>query len=217
LQADGGDLPGEQRRGGGLRGELRRRHLLHGHANRHSLTLVLAALLLALASCGAVARQAFESPTARPRLQPAEILLDTGRKYGVVASGIGVTVRATPDPTAASMGSLKFTQIVATTGEASGADGQVWRRISTGGWVARDGLLVFSTLREALNLVVELRVFSGPDVRRPGGPAPPRPPAPAPTGTIAPGATRPATTSTATTTATVTRTPTPSSTPTPAR
>jgi hypothetical protein len=144
------------------------------------------------------------------------VVLDTGRRYGVVASGVGVAIRSAPDPRASQIGTLRFTQIVATTAEASGADGQVWRRLSTGGWVPRDGLLVFNTVREALNLVVELRVFSGPEVRRPGGPAAPRPLLPTPTPRASPDSTRSAGTASPspTPTATVAPSPTPPRTPT---
>jgi len=138
-------------------------------------------VLVVGSGCTPVRGQDFGTATARAKLRPSEVLLDTGRRYGVVASGIGVTIRSEPDPSASQVGTLRFTQIVATNGEASGADGQVWRQISTGGWVPRDGLLVFNTLREALNLVVELRVFSGPEIRRPGGPGAARPLLPTPT------------------------------------
>ena len=144
------------------------------------------------------------------------MVIDVGRRYGVVASGIGLTIRTDPDPTAAPVGQLRFAQVVATTGQASGADGKPWRRLESGGWASQDALLIFNTVREAINLMVELRVYSSPDLRRAGPPLP-RLPAPTPPRTPSPGgsATPGPPTVTPTRTATATVTPTPSPTPRP--
>lgn len=131
----------------------------------------------------------------------------------MVASGIGLAIRADPDPNAPALGQLRFAQVVATTGEASGADGKPWRRLESGGWASREALLIFPTVREAVSLMVELRVYSSPELRRA---APVGPRAPLPTPMRAPASAGRATVGPSPTPApTPTRTPTPTVTPSP--
>jgi hypothetical protein len=92
-------------------------------------------------------------------------VLQTGRRYAVVGSGVGVTARQEPGPSARPVASYGFASVVATTAETSGADGRVWRRVESSGWAPRESLLVFGSVGDAAELATELRVFAPRELR----------------------------------------------------
>jgi hypothetical protein len=92
-------------------------------------------------------------------------VLQTGRRYAVVGSGVGVTARQEPNPAARAVASYGFASVVATTAETSGADGRVWRRVEGSGWAPRENLLVFGGVGDAAELATELRVFAPRELR----------------------------------------------------
>ncbi len=134
--------------------------------NRLAALSALILLIALVSACQPLRGDEFDSGQPKS-LKPVanEIILTVGRRYGVAASGTGVQLRTAPDPSAATVESLRFATVVTITAEASGSDGKTWRRVDNRGWATRDGLFVFTNLRDAMNLAIELRVYSSPTVR----------------------------------------------------
>lgn len=161
----------------------------------------LGLLLVMLSACQPISRSAYEgAPAPAQTVVPGGVLLELGSRYVVVTSGVGATVRAEPDPAARTIDTLKFGSVALAGAETNGADRRTWRQVESRGWSAREGMLVFDRLSDAIALAVELRVFSTPGQRaalagvvptprppfsapaKPGEATPtPRPPVPTPT------------------------------------
>lgn len=146
-------------------------------------------------------------------LARGDVVLDLGRRYAVVAAGGGARLHASADPASPQVGTAPFAAVLATTGEVSGADGKIWRRVEDRAWSPREGLLIFGGVRDAVALSIELRVHSPPSFRANGPVVTATPPSGLPVPTPKPGV-KPATTPTARPSATVTPVPRPSPSPT---
>lgn len=98
--------------------------------------------------------------------QSGDVILNVGRRYAVVVTGTGTTARQAADPAAFAVAAYGFTSVLTTTGEVQGKDGQAWRRIDDDTWAVREGLLIFEDIADAVDLAIELRVFSPREVRQ---------------------------------------------------
>lgn len=176
------------------------------------------ALSVTLLGCQPLRRDIYEGATPIPTLARGEVVLTLGRRYAVVASGLGLPLRETPGPTARLVGTLQFAVVASTSADTNGTDGKVWRRIDDRGWAPRDGLLVFDSLRDATALAIELRIFSPPALRASlAGEPTPHPPPTIPPSPAASASPRPTTSPTLTVTPTRTPSATPSPSPTSTR